>query len=87
MMDKIMGDMGIDLASLGLPDFTMAKILAYLIFGMIGLVAFGYGKKNKVMRPLIIGIALMVYPYFISGTFLLYFIGIALTAALYFWRE
>ena len=36
---------------------------------------------------MIIGAALMAYPYFISGTFFLYLIGITLTAALYFWRE
>jgi len=36
---------------------------------------------------MMIGFALMVYPYFISGTFFLYLVGIALTAALYFWRE
>ena len=78
------------MAGIGLPqasDFSAAKIFAYLIFGAIGLVVFMYGKKNKLFRPLVIGLALMVYPYFISGTFLLYFTGIALTALLYFWRE
>ena len=52
-----------------------------------GFVAFIYGKKNKFFRPMIIGIALMAYPYFISGTFFIYLVGITLTAALYFWRE
>jgi len=65
----------------------MAKILAYIIFGAIGFAVFVYGKKNNLFRPLLIGIGLMVYPYFVSGTFLLYFLGIALIAALYFWRE
>jgi len=36
---------------------------------------------------MIIGVALMIYPYFISGTFFLYFVGSTLTVALYFWRE
>lgn len=74
----------------GLPligDFSAAKIFAYVIFGVIGFVAFAYGKKNKFFRPMIIGVALMGYPYFISGTFLLYLVGIVLTVALYFWRE
>ena len=78
------------MAGIGLPqasDFGAAKIFAYLIFGAIGFVAFVYGKKNGLFRPMIIGLALMVYPYFISGTFLLYLVGSALTAALYFWRE
>ena len=29
----------------------------------------------------------MVYPYFVSNTILAFIIGIALTAALYFWRD
>ena len=78
------------MVGIGLPhadDFSAAKIFACTIFGAIGFAVFLYGKKNKFFRPMIIGVALMVYPYFISGTFFLYFVGIALTAALYFWRE
>ena len=78
------------MAGIGLPqasDFSAAKIFACIIFGGIGFAAFLYGKKNKFFRPMIIGIALMTYPYFISGTFFLYLVGIVLTAALYFWRE
>jgi len=68
-------------------DFSAAKIFADIIFGAIGFVAFLYGKKNKEFRPMIVGAVLMAYSYFISGTFLLYLIGIALIATLYFWRE
>jgi len=78
------------LAGIGLPqahDFSVVKIFACIIFGAIGVAAFLYGKKNQFFRPMIIGFALMAYPYFISGTFFLYLIGIVLTAALYFWRE
>jgi hypothetical protein len=72
---------------LQLGNFSPANLFAGLIFGSVGLVAFMYGKKRALWRPMIIGVALMAYPYFISGTFFLYLIGIALTAALYFWRE
>ncbi len=78
------------MAGIGLPqasDFSAAKISACIIFGAIGFAVFLYGKKNKFLRPMIIGFALMAYPYFISGTFFLYLVGIALMAALYFWRE
>jgi len=78
------------LAGIGLPqvgDFSAAKIFACTIFGAIGFAVFLYGKKNKFTRPMIIGAALMTYPYLISGTFFLYLIGVILTAALYFWRE
>ncbi|MGD0336010.1 MAG: hypothetical protein ABSB18_02760 [Candidatus Omnitrophota bacterium] len=78
------------MGGIGLPqagDFSAAKIFVCIIFGAIGFVAFVYGKKNGFFRPMIIGLALMAYPYFISGTFFLYLAGIGLTAALYFWRE
>ena len=77
------------LATTGLQgcDFGPAKIAAYIIFGAVGFVAFIYGKKNAFWRPMVIGVVLMAYPYFVSGAPMLYFIGIALTALLYFWRE
>lgn len=68
-------------------DFSFASIAACSIFGAIGFVAFMYGKKMQFMRPMAIGIALMAFPYFISGTLAVYLIGITLTAALYLWRE
>ena len=68
-------------------NFSPSNLFACIIFGSIGLGAFIYGKKNVSWRPMVIGIALMVYPYFFSRTFLIYIIGIILTAALYFWRE
>ena len=67
--------------------YDVAKIAAYIIFGAIGFAAFAYGKKNMFWRTMVVGVALMAYPYFCSGTLTIYIIGIALTAALYFWRE
>lgn len=74
----------------GLPQinkFSPAKVIAYIIFGIIGFVAFMYGKKSALFRPAIIGLALMLYPYFFKGVLAIYLVGIALTLALYFWRE
>ena len=68
-------------------DFNFAKIVACSIFGAIGFVAFVYGKRNTLLRTTILGIALMIYPYFFSSMLATYLIGIALTAALYFWRD
>lgn len=68
-------------------DFSFAKIAACTIFGAIGFVALVYGKRNTLLRTMIIGIALMAYPYFFSASLAVYLIGIALTAALYFWRD
>jgi hypothetical protein len=67
-------------------NFSPSNLFAGLVFGSIGLAAFIYGKKMASWRPMIIGVALMAYPYFFSGTLVIYLIGIALTTTLYFWR-
>ena len=57
-----------------------------LLFGSIGLGFFIYGKKQKAVVPLVCGLALMVYPYFVSNVPLLVGIGVALLAIPYFFR-
>jgi hypothetical protein len=57
-----------------------------LVFGSIGLGYFVYGKKQKAPVPLFCGIALMVFPYFITNTYLLVVVGIALMAIPWFVR-
>ena len=51
-----------------------------LIFGCIGLGYFSYGKKQKRTMPWVCGIALMVFPYFVSATLWLVLIGLILLA-------
>lgn len=63
-----------------------AWILWGLLFGAIGLGFFVYGKRQRAVVPLTCGLALMVYPYFISNTLLLVGIGAALIAVPYFVR-
>ena len=67
--------------------FSLPNLIAGFLFGGIGFVAFVYGKKLSRFQPMLIGVALMTYPYLVSNPWLLYGIGIALTAALYFTRE
>ena len=67
-------------------DFSLLKIVACTLFGAIGFVAFVYGKKNSLWRPMVIGIILIAYPYFVSKALAIYLIGIILTVALYFWK-
>lgn len=80
--NALLGDLGIPQIN----DLNFAKIVAYLLFGAIGFIAFSYGKKTANWRVLAIGIALMGYPYFVSTTEMIYIIGAILTAMLYAWR-
>ena len=57
-----------------------------LLFGSVGIGFFVYGKKQRKIVPLACGLALMIFPYFVSNIFLLVIIGIALMAVPYFVR-
>lgn len=76
-----------NLPSGGSGEVNWGYWVANILFGIIGTCAFMYGWKQKSIRPSLIGMALVVYPYFISNTILAFVIGIALTASLYYWRE
>ena len=73
--------------ALGAGGFNWWNIIGGIVFGIIGWYAFWHGKKEKSGRVMVIGITLMVYPYFIANAILFFVIGIALTAALFFWKE
>jgi hypothetical protein len=57
-----------------------------ILFGSIGLGFFVYGRKQRAVVPLMCGLALMIYPYFVSNTILLVTIGSLLVALPYFVR-
>ena len=63
-----------------------STLLWGMLFGSIGLGFFLYGKKQRAIVPLTCGLALMVFPYFVSGTALLVLIGATLMAVPYFVR-
>ena len=67
-----------------MPEFSAPNLLAGLLFGSIGFVGFIYGKRRSRLKPMMIGLLLMAYPYFVENTLALCGIGLAGTAAL-FW--
>jgi len=62
-------------------------ILGALVFGIVGYAAYRYGKKASLPIPKWIGVALMLYPYAISTTWLLYAVGAGLCLGLYLYRQ
>lgn len=60
-----------------------AWLLWGVVFGSVGLAYFVYGKKQQRFVPLLCGIALMAFPYFISNTVLLVIVGLLLSAVPY----
>jgi hypothetical protein len=70
-----------------IPALSGANIIAGLLFGSIGFVAFVYGKRMHVWKPMFLGIALMAYPYFVENDIALFAIGAVGTAALFLFRD
>ena len=66
---------------------STSSLLWGLLFGSVGFGFFIYGKKQKSVVPLVCGLVLMVFPYFISNVVLLVAIGITLVAVPYFVRD
>jgi predicted membrane protein len=63
-----------------------ASLLWGLLFSSIGLGFFIYGKKQRAVVPLVCGLVLMIFPYFVPNTLLLVAIGAVLVALPYFLR-
>ena len=61
-----------------------AALLLSVVFSSIGFGYFIYGKKQQQALPLICGLALMIYPYFMTNHWLLVLIGIVLSVLPYF---
>ena len=64
-----------------------AYLFGALLFGIIGLAAYRYGKKASLEIPKWLGVVLMLYPYAISETWLLYAVGTALCVGVYVYRR
>ena len=62
----------------------MGTIMGGFFFGIIGMYLFREGKKQMNVRILVISMALMVYPWFVSGALWVWIVGAALSAAAYF---
>lgn len=64
-----------------------APLLWGLLFGSLGAGYFVYGKKQGAIVPLLCGIALVVFPYFVTSTWLMVLVGVVLAAVPYFVRR
>ena len=66
---------------------TGANLIGNLLFSSIGFVAFIYGKRMNLWKPMFCGLGLMVFPYFVTNTIAMYVIGVVGSAALLLLRE
>ena len=59
-------------------DFGTTLIFS-ILFGSIGMGYFVYGKKQQAAIPLITGIVLCIFPYFVSNVYIMVLVGLILT--------
>jgi hypothetical protein len=62
---------------------SMGLLFSGLLIGTVGVGMFIYGKKRPEPKCLLIGIAMCVYPYFVSSLALMWVIAVACMAAVY----
>jgi 4-hydroxybenzoate polyprenyltransferase len=59
------------------------SLLASLFAGLIGAAFFMYGKRQGRLPQMVVGVALVVYPYFVSSVALMGAIAVGLFVALW----
>lgn len=62
-----------------------STLFVIIVFSAVGLAAFRHGKRESNMVSLLLGIALMIYSYFVDGLLLNLLIGAILSAVV--WRR
>jgi len=67
-------------------DFS-TKLILSVFFGSVGFGYIVYGRKQRAPVPLIVGVALCVYPYFVNNIWASILIGLVLVAAPWYFRQ
>jgi hypothetical protein len=66
---------------------TPGSLFAAIVFGAVGLAAFLHGRRTGAIMPVLAGVTLMAYPYFVTDTTLSIAIGLGLCGLLYVFRD
>ena len=66
---------------------STASLVWNVVFSAVGAGYFVYGKRQQETVPLICGLVLMVFPYFVSNAWALFVIGAILMALPFYFRD
>ncbi|MBS1984962.1 MAG: hypothetical protein JST16_12405 [Bdellovibrionales bacterium] len=67
-------------------NFSPMVLLAGVVFGIAGIYVFRSGRREFNSLRIVLGLGLMIYPYFISSAWLTWLVGTALLGAVYLTR-
>lgn len=62
-------------------DLSFSSLMAGLLFGSMGIYFIRRGKKEAHIPYALVGLCLLVFPYFIENTILLWALGLGLIVA------
>ncbi len=65
----------------------MASLALALFVSLIGMAAFVYGRKSSRLVPLIGGLILMIYPYFVPNALAMAVIGAGVVIGMILFRD
>jgi len=67
--------------------YDPAALFLGLLFSGIGFVAYRFGRRMELIWPIVLGIALMIFPWFVHRALWVVVVGSALTLLLWVFRE
>jgi hypothetical protein len=65
-------------------DLETSSLIASIIVSSIGFVVFVYGKRQQRVPQIVVGLALMAFPYFVPGVLPIASIAAVLLVGLWF---
>ena len=68
-------------------DLSASNLMSSLIISTVGFGFFMYGKKAQRLMPLLAGIVLSAFPFFVSNILLMWGIFMAVIGGVYFLRD
>jgi hypothetical protein len=66
---------------------STSSLFSSLLISCVGMGFFLYGKKAARFWPLLAGIALSIYPFFVTSVLLMWLIAAAIIVGVYIMRE
>lgn len=68
-----------------LANFSVSNLIAGFVFGVFGLYIFNAARREHNGKRLMLGLILMVYPYFVSNPWVNWLVGVVLLVLNYRW--
>lgn len=68
-------------------ELSFSSVAAGIIFGSFGIYAIKRGKNRSHVLDILVGITLLVYPYFVTNVWLNWGLGVGLLTVVYRFRK